>query len=456
MLVSYALLVCFLAPLPCLSNNSQLNDVEYVPGWVSSPDGRGTFDILQSCLVTIILCTWSALHLNLPARNERHVFFILRKAKWMVQTLLGPEFIVWLAVGQRYEASDSVLKFKELGHPEWTLKYGFYANMGGIIIEAKDCKPFPITARQVHYLVSQKLMPFPEISMEEIWDKSKADLLTKLLVCGQILWLVVQVVARLIQHRPVTTLELLTLGYVLCTCATYIMWIHKPLDVETPTHITLDTTISSILIRAGPIAAEPYKHNPFDFIDNQAPCWWINVQKYLGFRIEPRERPLPRLTNDKFPNVGLGFETFFYFVVAHSFTGIHLAGWNLEAFPTNIERTLWRAASLTMVGCMVACWILEGTQEQFRQGRMARWQRRMSSITSSSRSPAPPSTVPSREEIMAHPDFVPFWEFLLFIPVSLVYSIARLYIVGEVFAGLRSLPKGAFETVEWTNFFSHF
>ena len=43
----------------------------------------------------------------------------------MIQTLLGPEIIVWLAVGQRYEASDSVRKFKELGYPQWTLRHDF-------------------------------------------------------------------------------------------------------------------------------------------------------------------------------------------------------------------------------------------------------------------------------------------------------------------------------------------
>ena len=300
-------------------------------------------------------------------------------------------------------------------------------------------------------------MPFPDLSMEEVWDKSKADLLTKLLICGQILWLVVQVLARLIQHIQITTLELITLSYVLCTCATYIMWLHKPLDVETPTRVTLNVSISSILIRAGPVAAEPYKQNPFDFVDNQASCWWINVQKYLGFRVEPQERPLPRFTNDKFPNVGLGFETLFYFIIAHAFTGIHLATWNLEAFPTDIERDLRRVASLVMAGCMVACWLLEGTQEQVRQGRVTRWQERLSSIASKDRSNSSTTQhpVPSREEAMAHLDFIPFWEFLLFIPVSFAYSVARLYIMAETFAGLRSLPQGAFETVDWTNFISH-
>lgn len=444
---------CYSQPDP-----GNLNNTEFVTGWVSSPDGRGTIDILTSCLFTISLCTWTALHLNIPAQNEPHWKYILRKARWMLQTIAGPEFVVWLAVGQRFEARESVRKFKELGYEQWTIRHAFYANMGGIFVHAKDCGPFPITARQVHYLVAEKYLPYPDIRMPEVWDKSKADIFTKCFVCGQISWLVLQVVGRLVQQLPITTLELITLSYVLCTFATYIMWLHKPLDVETPTHIKLDVSIGEILVRAGPAAAEPYKQNPLDFVDNQAPCRWINVQKYLFFRVDPRVRPLPRFTNDKFLNVGLGFETLYYFAVTNGFMGIHLAGWNLEAFPTHVEKILWRTSSLIMCGCMVACWALEGAQEQFRTGRVIKWRRRLSSSITKSDSKSLENTPfrgPSREEAMADPDFIPFWEFLLFVPVALIYSVARLYLMAEVFAGLRKMPKAAFISVQWSNFIPH-
>lgn len=445
----------------CRGTENASEDVKYVTGWVSSPNRRGTIDILWSCIFTIFLCTWSALHLNLPAPDERFLRYALRKAKWMLQTLAGPEFVVWLAVGQRYEAQESVRIFEKAkipsksGYTKWTLRHGFYANIGGIVIQTPDCGPFPVTARQVHYLVAAKHMEFPDISMEEVWDKSKADLFTKFLACGQICWLLLQVVGRLIQHLPITTLELVTLSYVLCALATYIMWLDKPLDIETPTLIKLDVTMSEILVQAGSIASQPYKTNPLDFVDNQAPCWWINVQKYFPFRVDPRARPLPRFTNDKFPNVGLGWETFYYFVVSHAFTGIHLAGWNLEAFPTYVEKMLWRAACLTMCGCMVAVWILEGSQEQVRAGRASRWRRRLSSSTSPARSTSALVQTRSREEVMADPEFIPLWEFLLFIPVALIYTVARLYLMAEVFAGLRKLPKDAFKCVQWTNFLPH-
>lgn len=449
-----------------------MNKTEVFHGWYPSPDERGTIDIITSCLFTIFLCTWTALHLNLPASHENDIQFALRKVKWFILTLLGPEFVVWLAIGQRYEAKDSVERFKASGHDGWTLKHGFYAEMGGIKVQATDCKPFPVTAKQLHYLVEQGYTELPKISKEEIWDKSKADLLTKVLACGQIAWLVVQVVARLIQRLEVTTLELTTLGYVLCALSTYLAWLHKPLDIEMPTVITLNTTMKHILSSAGPIAEQPYQQNPLDFVDNQGPSWWLNVHsKYFPFRVEPKQRPLPRITNDRFPNVGLGLETLFYFLVSHGFVGIHLAGWCLHAFPTTVEKILWRVSSGVMAGTMVIAWILEGTAEQDRRGRTSRWRKRLFAATiitsSSSRSNSGSSSSAqsgtagpifqkrSREEISADPDFIPVWEFVAFIPVALIYSVARAYLMAETLAGLRALPVGAFKAVEWTNFIPH-
>jgi hypothetical protein len=38
--------------------------------FVSSPDSRGTLDILCSCLFTIIACTWTIQHLNIPEQRN--------------------------------------------------------------------------------------------------------------------------------------------------------------------------------------------------------------------------------------------------------------------------------------------------------------------------------------------------------------------------------------------------
>lgn len=37
--------------------------------WKDAPDYRGSITILWSCLTTLILCVWTAVHLNLPAED---------------------------------------------------------------------------------------------------------------------------------------------------------------------------------------------------------------------------------------------------------------------------------------------------------------------------------------------------------------------------------------------------
>lgn len=61
-------------------------------GWVAEPHGRGTASLLYSCLFTIYICTWSAVHLNVPADGESSPAIVLRKLEWMVVAILAPEY----------------------------------------------------------------------------------------------------------------------------------------------------------------------------------------------------------------------------------------------------------------------------------------------------------------------------------------------------------------------------
>ena len=55
------------------------------------------------------------------------------------------------------------------------------------------------------------------IAKEDIEDKVKADILVKMAALVQIRWLVLQSIARFIQHLHTTTLEISALAYVPCT-----------------------------------------------------------------------------------------------------------------------------------------------------------------------------------------------------------------------------------------------
>ena len=73
--------------------------------WRPEPKYRGTYSILSSCLVTMALCVWSAVHLNLPGPGERPAPFwrskqLWRKIGWVFLGLFAPEYVAWTAFEQ--------------------------------------------------------------------------------------------------------------------------------------------------------------------------------------------------------------------------------------------------------------------------------------------------------------------------------------------------------------------
>ena len=73
-----------------------------IVSWVDDPHSRGTLEILTSCIVTIFLCVWTALHLNLPLPiNAKQPWYakrqFWRKIGWLILTLLAPEMAMYTA-----------------------------------------------------------------------------------------------------------------------------------------------------------------------------------------------------------------------------------------------------------------------------------------------------------------------------------------------------------------------
>ncbi|KAG8528955.1 uncharacterized protein KY384_006644 [Bacidia gigantensis] len=164
-------------------------------GWVSQPNQRGTLDIIWSCVITLALCAWAMLHLNVPAKTDSEVKIFLRKVRWMTLTILAPELVMLFASGQWASAKRSVIDVQRLGRHDWTIVHAFYADSGGFVLHSEDVVPFPVTAKQIHYLVEQGHLAAPTITKKEILDKSKADRLAKVIAGSQAIWLVAEVIA---------------------------------------------------------------------------------------------------------------------------------------------------------------------------------------------------------------------------------------------------------------------
>ncbi|KAI3548822.1 hypothetical protein CSPX01_02845 [Colletotrichum filicis] len=82
-------------------------------GWTAGPETRGTLTLVWSCVITIFACTWTVLHLNVPARDEGWFPVLLRKVKWMAINILFPEFIFAKGVCDLRLALEELREFDE-------------------------------------------------------------------------------------------------------------------------------------------------------------------------------------------------------------------------------------------------------------------------------------------------------------------------------------------------------
>ncbi|KAI0758914.1 hypothetical protein C8Q74DRAFT_272047 [Fomes fomentarius] len=165
--------------------------------WQDEPDFRGTYTILTSCMSTLLLCVWSALHLDIPGQGESKLKRHMSKTGWLIIGLLAPELLLWVAfqelqaacsltldaqevlktgsrsshdplvcfIGRRVSRPQKYFEEKELvdeelrslrsdsgrespslksnrvrKHP-WTLAHSFYAIMGGFVLQEPHPDP---------------------------------------------------------------------------------------------------------------------------------------------------------------------------------------------------------------------------------------------------------------------------------------------------------------------------
>ncbi|KAF6823200.1 hypothetical protein CMUS01_10802 [Colletotrichum musicola] len=227
-------------------------------GWAPEPDGRGTFGLLCSCVLTLTICVWTALHLNVPAARSTVRSRGIERIKWVLYGIFAPEIVVATAAAQYIVArwlkreiekdashrrgssgDDKGTGDDHLSRHTWDMTQCFYAVMGGFVIDRPAYGHEAGVERVTITPEGIRLLSFvgklPEIHESQIQDKSKADWMAKSLVCIQAGWMVAQVVGRLIESLPVSLLEINTCGHVVCAVLLYLLWWSKPLDVLDPT-----------------------------------------------------------------------------------------------------------------------------------------------------------------------------------------------------------------------------
>ena len=200
-------------------------------GWKPDPSHRGTYNILSTCFVTLGLCIWTAIHLNIPEYRGSWRRQVGRKIGWMTLGFIAPELVAFTAFQQYRTARSLTEKMKyhfPLGtrespakgeRPEtdieetldrpmprgqgrkhrWTIVHSYFGVMGGFAqIADGERNWFPLTTdgktRHVRLTISPDALVYleehlpgsvPDLPQSLIEDKSKGSAFTKSIVCFQ-------------------------------------------------------------------------------------------------------------------------------------------------------------------------------------------------------------------------------------------------------------------------------
>jgi hypothetical protein len=63
------------------------------PEWHPNAVQRGTWAIYQTCIITIVLCVWTTIHLNVPRPGEKTSKQIWRRIGWSLLAIIAPEVV---------------------------------------------------------------------------------------------------------------------------------------------------------------------------------------------------------------------------------------------------------------------------------------------------------------------------------------------------------------------------
>ncbi|KAI1459652.1 hypothetical protein F4805DRAFT_472751 [Annulohypoxylon moriforme] len=440
--------------------------------FVRATNVRGTLDILWTSLFTLITCCWTVQHLNIPRKPKRptwpegpnsvwlkcvtHVYELMKfyilgvwpKIKWTLVTLVLPEFLVGKAVHERHLAKRYVPRFRKLADSldedfrwmgkHWTITHSFYANMGGFVVRTqsnRELHDIPLNCKallQVLHKMYQRprrtrIFKIPRITEEEINDKSKSDLLIKVITIGQLVWFFTQVVVRGLRGLVISQLEIAVLAYAACTICVFFLCLSKPQDVQVPTML--------------PAGSSPFREPIVHAIDkhrrnrllgsNKLVSWFGATRPFAavsdimeGKGINPGPLPndavIPYIyveDNVRIGNLVFNWIDIGCFVAGIIFGGIHCAAWTSH-FPTPTERVVWQIACVCIVGLLPILIPVKWADRNVESRKI--------------------------HHVMS------FLEVL----ICLGYFLARLYLIVEIFRTLCFQPPSAF-IATWTSEMPH-
>ncbi|KAH8705337.1 hypothetical protein BGW36DRAFT_310877, partial [Talaromyces proteolyticus] len=409
-MVGHPKIVCFQCLLLALSAivavsaaSPPLVDPQPEPVYVPEPDRRGTLKLFWNCFSTFILCVWTAVHPDvLPVKGHRSINFY--KFFMMTWAVVIPELVVCMAVEQLRRAMKIRDLWEQSFEHENEKKYwlgltgAFFVVMGGYVVETESYnhhvnKAHPILpsrsfsrhlrrskpiAEQFDYaplvttvgplgferllesgkiqrLIREGTLQKHHFDHTVIGDKGNANTISKLLVTVQIFWMIIQSIGRKISGLPVTLLEVHVLIQIIYSIVAYCCWWAKPLDINRPIPLPLDTDDlmghdltqpTTDHERDLPFCTEYYEHSEWLYMFFRAA---YSVLKYLRRPIE-----------------------FWASILAIVNGALHLLVWKAY-FPTPAERIIWRISGVGLGAFPMIVYFIMSWNEEFDNFFIKMW-----------------------------------------------------------------------------------
>lgn len=416
-------------------------------GWVLESPGRGSLELIRTCLFTTLLCTWVVIHKRV---YKRELLSRLHKVALFLKTVIAPEFIAVEGLQEWNQAKNMVKDCTALTGGGLKLIHAFYIGMLALRYRTPYGEKI-LWPNQYTWLLQQGLVQWKDhaawgLSEGNIRDKSDADGFVKLVALSQVTWFVAQSVIRTANKLPLSQLETMTLSYIPQFTAAYFFWWVKPKDVSTPSVVNLPDMLPEQKTVFELMAVNDAFDD--DAISSRNLLWhtWALTPRVFEKEAEVRSRgdvatEASQTASREFKNFMNYYQPFNSVelttpsqetVVAHwdpelyrsklwpvtcvfgiSFGALHLISWD-SVFPSLFELWLWRTSALVSIISMLVFMHFEKV--------VLRW--------------GGPLTMLS-----------------LVSPV--LYLISRISMLVGVFAALRASDPKVYETIVVSNYWIH-
>ncbi|KAG2139637.1 uncharacterized protein EDB93DRAFT_1090144 [Suillus bovinus] len=206
---------------------------------------RTLWTIISSSVLTLFACIYSAIHPNIPSpRHSGYSHILWRQLGIMIMALIAPNLIVTWAMRQWFSARQVT---RHHANYTWTQTHSFFVLMGSFMlyVDKEPCRT--LQPDHILILIRKGCIDVPTLTANQIYDRSKGNVISKGLIILQVAWFIMQLITQAIYHLETTQLEVGTLAFAVLNFLTYAVWWDKPLNVQYPYPVYWKSSDSTLI-----------------------------------------------------------------------------------------------------------------------------------------------------------------------------------------------------------------